>query len=216
MNIRNTLKHCLPYPITCAIARMVNRPFLEDIHRCERIVEYAWVIRNLRVGRLLDFGCAGSYFTEMLCQFGDVVGCDPRRTPVIAHPRLSYEWPLQSIGFDTILAVSVLEHHLPADEIVKDLLWRLHPKGQLMITVPTSATPLTFHGYRTFTQQDFQRWMLFGQERPCHLGGTFFRRTDRGWEMLNAAGHESLLNEQLPDSTEHQVNAVACVRLVKP
>ena len=221
MSFRSWVKHALPYPLTCAIARIINRPFLEDIHRNERIVEYAWVLAHVRGPRIADVGCAGSYFAEMLCFFGEVVGIDPRPTPRVRHPRFRRESKVSyGAPYDTVVCISVLEH-LPrtaARQLIWQMLEALTSTGQCLVTVPLSPVVQRFKGYQPYTLSEVYDWP------GCDTFSVFRREREGYWKMLNAdavdvhdgadATIEAIV-EHLPESTEHQVNAVACVRLTK-
>lgn len=141
------MKNLLPYELTCAVARLINRPFLEQESRCERIVEYAWVLNNMRPGRTLDFGYAGSYFARALCLFGPVHGVDLRHTPKIAHPQFIHFTSIPMVQYDNIVCVSVLEHHLDVRHWIKEFLQHLKPDGQILMTFPTGDGRV-FQGYR--------------------------------------------------------------------
>lgn len=202
MFLRSWLKHHLPYPLTCAISELINPPMLAQEQRSERLTEYSWVLHQMGKhhptgGRILDFGYAGSYFAEALCQFGQVMGCDLRRTPEIRHPNFHHVGELpRGDTFDTIVCLSVLEHYLDADSWVRRFMQQLAPGGQVLITVPTGH-PQHFRGYRTYLPSTILAW-------PGQVTIDYFHRTARGW--LAGAGF-------FPDSTEHQVNVVACVRI---
>lgn len=197
--MRSWLKHHLPYPLTCAIARLINQPMLAQEQRSERLTEYTWVLNRMKPGKTLDMGYAGSYFAEALCQFGPVIGCDPKRFP-ISHSDFSYEWPLASRGFNNIVCVSVLEHYLDYDAIVTDLIGRLNPGGQILLTFPTGH-PKKFRGYQNL-YPNTPRWNI-------NVEWTLFSRTEHGW----LPNHNPFI---FPENTEHQVNALACIRLTHP
>ena len=206
MTLRTRVKEMLPYWLTCAIARAINRPFLEDIHRSERIVEYAWVLSQVRGPRIMDFGWAGSYFAEMLCQFGTVLGVDPRETPTITHPNFQAVELLSEVAdgwSDTIVCVSVLEH-LPrwdAQRYGLELVRKLAPGGQLLITVPYGDEG-PFEGYQPFSGLEIARWPGFG-------GQTIFTRLPTG-------GWSAAWSEDPGPNLTHCVRRVACVRLHRP
>ena len=192
MSVRQWVKAHLPYSVVCAIARTINRPFLEDIHRNERIVEYAWVLHHVRGPLIADVGCAGSYFAEMLCFFGNVVGIDPRPTPKITHPRFRRETKVSyGAPYDTVVCVSVLEH-LPRTA-AKQLIWQmveaLAPAGQCLITVPCGRER-DFRGYQPFTPEEIAQWP--GEPQVA------------------------VVTRHFGPNQEHRVGHVALVRLVRP
>lgn len=220
---RTRIKQALPYWLTCAISRVINPPLLADLHRSERIVEYAWVLGELGKRHpfglpILDIGYAGSYLVEMECQFGPVVGVDPRRTPRIAHPQFVHRGPPTGPPYYppllyTGICVSVLEH-LAREEAGK-ILETLGRCQQAFITVPLAPTAHQFKGYRPFTLAEIWDW-------PGCVEFSVYRREDGWWRSLNGAfigvgmGQDMILEaivEHLPESSEHQVNAVALVRL---
>ena len=127
--LRHWIKSHLPYPVVTAIARAINPPFLADIQRCERLDEYAWVLKHVQGPRIVDVGYAGSYFAQMLTWWGEVTGVDPRDTPHIQSPYFRREWPWVSTGYDTAVCVSVLEHDLDRrkelEEAVQGIVRRL-------------------------------------------------------------------------------------------
>lgn len=226
MDVRNWLKHQLPYWLTCAISRAINPPFLSDLHRSERLVEYAWVLAHLGKyhppgQRIADVGYAGSYLAEAFCQFGPVVGIDPLKTPQITHPRFQASWPFRLSDLTpapyTGICISVLEH-LPREEAL-EIIDELCQLPQALITVPVAPLATKFRGYTPFTLSEIWDW---ADEASFEV----FRREPEGWWLkidgayLGAPeGTLTILNrlvEHLPESTEHRVNAVACVRLRNP
>ena len=225
MVIRSWVKAHLPYPLVLAIARAINRPWMEDLHRTERLTEYTWVLGEVARyhqdgDRILDFGYAGGYFDEMLCQFGQVTGIDPRETPPIKHPNFHREWPwAQPLGlYGTIVSISTLEHLPTARMWVEVMLSALKPGGQLLITIPCGAEPQQFKGYRLWSLRELLFW-------PNLTEFTIYRREQDYWQRLDGefcelaegveASHRAI-SEHLPESTEHQVNGLACLRFVQP
>ena len=198
--IRQMIKRWLPYPLVTAIARLINRPWLEDIHRTERLTEYTWVLRHMQPGWTLDFGSASSYFPEMLAQWGHVDTCDFREWPRIRHPQVQFVGTPPMRGqYDNIVCVSVLEH-LPRHTVwplISDLRRRLAPRGRLLITVP-SGHSAKFLGYQTFEPREMELWTPWIE---------YYKRTAAGW--CSATAHET----QYIHSTTHQVNALACLTL---
>ena len=212
MTVRNWVKHALPYAVTCAVARGLNPPFLADIQRCERLQEYAWVLGQVGQhhpvgGPLLDFGYAGSYFAEALCQFGAVVGVDLRHTPRIRHPWFAPQTTLDAAGgpYATIVCVSVLEHYLDVRAWVARLFASLRPGGQLLLTYPTTLdAPKRFRGYQELSVP----WGALGYLVNGH---EVFLRTGGGWLPYGVAARAQWLGP----NTEHRVTTLACVRLVR-
>ena len=209
MGVRGWLKHALPYPLTCAIARAIAVPFLAQEQRCERLWEYSWVLHHVKGPRIMDFGYAGSYFAEALCQFGAVVGVDPRNTPTIDQMRFrSVRQLVEAEGlFDTIVCVSVLEHYLSLEVVIPQLYGRLAPGGQLLITHPTSLwKPVQFRGYQEL--RPIWSQLIPGSEVATEV----WLRTSQGWM---AHSPEALRIFEGPNS-EHRTTTLACTRLVRP
>ena len=184
--LRTRVKEALPYWLTCAIARALNPTFLADIHRCERLDEYAWVLKHVQGPRIVDVGYAGSYFAQMLTEWGQVTGVDPRDAPHIPCPRFHREWPWIGTGYDTAVCVSVLEHLSREDAYA--LVERMYVRSkQVLITVPYGSG--RFMGYQPFTDEELARF-------PGRLEV----------ELVDYGGQNST----------HQVAQVAFVRLTHP
>ena len=230
MHLRTWVKEALPWWLSCAIARAINRPWLEEEHRTERLAEYSWVLAEIGKHHpygspILDIGSAGGYFDEALCHFGPVTGVDPKRDqPVIAHPSYRHEWPLSEgvEQYGTVVSVSTLEHLMLAEELIGQMLTKVVEGGQLLFTVPVGPEAHQYTGYRLWTVKE-----LCGLAAIAPMELTVFARREapRGhyWQRLSGqecGGQEgqgmdvSALLEHLPESLEHQVNAVAAVRLV--
>lgn len=209
LSLRQWLKHRLPYSVTCAIARAISVPFLAQEQRCERLWEYSWVLHHVKGPRIMDFGYAGSYLAEALCQFGAVVGVDPRDTPRIAHLRFHGVRRLAEVSgsFNTIVCVSVLEHYLPYKGLVQDLYARLEPGGQLLITHPTTLwEPYQFRGYQEL-RPEWPRLLP-----TASVATKVWLLTAGGWV---AESPEALLEFEGPN-TEHRTTTLACTRITRP
>ena len=151
----------------------------------------------------LDFGAAGTFFSQQLTLFGEVIGCDPR--PFHVHGVVR-EWPLRSRGFENIVVVSTLEHHLDIPFLLQDLLTRLTSTGQILITVPTGSARL-FRGYRNISPEEIQTiWP--GRKAVDY----FFKRQGGDWVRVSAL----ISHLRQPINTEHTVKLIACVRLTSP
>ncbi len=134
------------------------KPYLYDISRLERIVEYGWVLRNLGddVNTILDVGCAGTLFPIQLASLGyKVVGIDLRDYPY-THPNFRFvkgdvfdiDKLLPEEQFDAVTLISTLEHigilyrtedtiDLDADvKTIRILSRKLTERGKILITIP--------------------------------------------------------------------------------
>ncbi len=125
----------------------------------ERIVEYAWVLRELDkdVKVVLDVGCWGTYFPIMLASLGiQVYGIDLRDVKY-SHPNFTFihgdalnidSLIEENLQFDAITIISTLEHigilnrrdnEIDPDadvKLLKRLVNKLKSKGLILITVP--------------------------------------------------------------------------------
>jgi len=133
------------------------KPYLYDISKLERIVEYGWVLMNLGdCTTILDVGCWGTLFPIQLASLGyKVVGIDLREYPY-SHPNFRFIRGdvfergslLPNQKFDVIILISTLEHmgilyhtehslYLNVDRRVLSILSRkLYEKGRMLITIP--------------------------------------------------------------------------------
>lgn len=136
-----------------------KQPYFYDVYqKGERLVEYAWVLRNLDInkGKILDVGCWGTLFPIMLASLGyKVTGVDMKRY-LFKHPNFKFikgdllePSTMEKLGkekFDVITLVSTLEHlgielraeseiDLNADaRLLSMLKERLNPDGIIFIT----------------------------------------------------------------------------------
>jgi len=125
--------------------------FAQDhIAPSDRYIEYPFVIRNLPrpPAKILDCGCAGSFFPLILSSFGyDTYAVDIRKYSILN--RLEYQnfhFLRESICrtsfppdyFDAISAISTLEHiGLSGDEKAMQEIKRIvKPEGSILITIP--------------------------------------------------------------------------------
>lgn len=228
--MRTRIKEALPWWLSCAIARAINRPWLSEEHRTERLAEYSWVLGELGKHHpygapILDVGSAGGYFEEALCHFGPVTGVDPKReSPAIVHPDYTHQWPWHQEleRYHTTISVSTIEHLPDGEEYIGLMLASVIEGGQVLFTVPCGVQGQQFIGYRLWAITELCNLAMIA---PMELTVFVRREHPRGhyWQRLSGqfcGGVEgktmslSALREHLPDSSEHQVNAVACVRLV--
>lgn len=142
--------------------------FIPPLHDLpgSRIVEYAWVLRNLNLdrGTILDIGPGYSKFPILLASCGfKTYAIDIRDYPH-THPNLTLvkgdvrdnNLFLNNDQFDAITCISTLEHIDPDDvdngDIkatmkMKDLL---KPQGRLLLTVPFSKEYAIRDGERKY------------------------------------------------------------------
>ncbi len=128
----------------------------------ERIVEYPFVLQNLenKRGKILDVGCCDSDLSLQLASLGHKVwGIDVRKYEN-QHPNLIFvqsdisKTPFPSEFFDTIIAVSTIEHiglgygktplYNNGDKLAMKEIYRiLKPSGKLIITLPVGRKKVT-------------------------------------------------------------------------
>lgn len=125
----------------------------------ERIVEYPWVLKNLKLkmGRILDVGCCDSLLSCKLASDGyDVYGIDVRPYSE-NHPNLKFyqmdvrRTPFQDDFFDRIIAISTIEHielgsygnahsEIGDIEAMRELKRILRKDGKMLVTLPYAKT----------------------------------------------------------------------------
>ena len=135
----------------------------------ERIVEYPWVLRNLqlRSGRVLDVGCAGSYLShELIRQGHEVWGVDVKPYPE-APSKMKFcqvdikETPFPDKFFDAIVAVSTVEHIwigycgepcYPNGDLacMRELGRVLKDDGKLLMTLPYNRLYMITKSHRIY------------------------------------------------------------------
>ena len=144
------------------------RPLLQDISQNERIVEYAWVLRNIESenSRILDVGCYGTFFPILLASIGfEVWGIDTHNYKP-RHPNFRFvrgdirTAPLPQGYFDVITIISTIEHIGLRDdgdiECMKRLRQLLREKGKLILTTPYGK-PALFAGWRVYDMERLSR-----------------------------------------------------------
>lgn len=144
--------------------RVLSRLFPEYFAReplapTDRYIEYSFVIKNLPKppNRVLDIGCAGSFFPLLLASFGyETYGIDIRNYPIInklefenfkftKESSIRTQFPAEF--FDTVVAILSLEHigiggrYAIVEDLDGDLktmaeIWRiLKPDGTVFLTI---------------------------------------------------------------------------------
>lgn len=132
----------------------------EPLKPTERYIEYPFAIRNLPKppAKILDVGCAGSFFPLLLASFGyDTYGVDIREYAIINKIKFNnLQFVKEDIRktsfpdnyFDAITAISTVEHiglsgRHGSDEdpdgdknAFSEMKRILKPKGMILLTVP--------------------------------------------------------------------------------
>jgi SAM-dependent methyltransferase len=159
----------------------------------ERIIEYPQIIRWVKShSRILDLGCCSSRLPIQLASLGyEVYGLDVRAYPY-QHPNFHFiqqdlfQWQPQQ-KFDTIIAVSVIEHFgigeygdtiLEEGDIqaVTKLTSMLNEKGQFLVSVPFGKSGIT-EQYRVY---DTNRLKLLFKDFDW-ISATYFKRNETYW-----------------------------------
>jgi len=144
------------------------KPFLWDISRSERIIEYGWVLKNISLeqGRVLDIGCCGTFFPLQLAGLGfEVWGLDKKKC-TLRHPNFRFvqgnilEADLPPESFDIITLISTIEHiGLKEDgdhKCMEGLYDLLNKTGRVIVTAPFGKAA-TFKGYRVYDMERIRR-----------------------------------------------------------
>jgi len=132
----------------------------EPLKPTDRFIEYPFLVLNLpkAPAKVLDVGCAGSFFPLMLAGFGyDVYGIDIREYAILNRLKFNnFQFIKEDIGansfpdnfFDAVLAISTVEHiglsgrYGAGEDAFGDkkamlqIKRVLKPKGILILTVP--------------------------------------------------------------------------------
>lgn len=131
----------------------------------ERDIEVPFLLDHVRNGRVLDVGAdRGDYYTSSLKSRGiEVVTCDPWEAARADYPVHFLDMP--DVGkFDTIIALSSLEHFAPYEDnligclddvdVVNKMLGMLAGGGVIIVTVPFGKEKIYYDGERP----DFIQW----------------------------------------------------------
>lgn len=102
------------------------------------------IIENLRIGNILDVGCAGGEISEFATQIGhEVVAVDiaqPQKhlsKAIFVQHDLDKGLPLTINGkFDLIICADVLEHLRTPDKLLYELQDRLTDSGKIIASIP--------------------------------------------------------------------------------
>lgn len=157
-------------------------PPLYDL-KDSRIVEYAWVLRNMDLdsGTILDVGCGYSKFPIMLASLGyKVCALDLREYPKQSHVNFIFvkgdirdaNVPLPHADFDRIAMVSTLEHIGTGSEEERriddgDLKSLTHIRGllkrngKILITVPFGPKYIIKRGTRIY---DYEKLIMLTKD----------------------------------------------------
>jgi len=211
------------------------KPFLYDISHCERIVEYAWVLRNLDIekSKILDVGCCRTLFPIMLASLGqEVIGIDLKDYEY-KHPNFTFIKgnilvpPPQLLNqkFDVIISVSAIEHvglgnkeriiedgDIKAVEEFKKLL---KDNGTLFLTFGY-GNKFQIHKLSSLPNIPFGR--LYDEERIKRLSKGFeivkkdyFKIEDEVWNLCSVEEVKKFIYPEAWDKTM----SIICIKLKK-
>ena len=151
--------------------------FIPPLHDLpgSRIVEYAWVLRNLNLdkGTILDVGPGYSKFPILLASCGfKVYAIDIRDYPH-THPNLMFIkgdirddkiTSLYNVRFDAITCISTLEHIGLNDDVddgdikaIGRMRNLLKPQGRLLLTIPFSDKYVIKDGERKYDEERIKK-----------------------------------------------------------
>ncbi len=122
----------------------------EPLRPSDRHIEYPWAIKNLpKFGRVLDVGCIGM-FPLLLNVMGYITyGIDLREHPfknefIFIKDDIAYY--TNDEGFDSITAISTIEHIPESQKAIDNIYKLLKPEGTFLMTVPYGELKQTrFH-----------------------------------------------------------------------
>lgn len=125
----------------------MREPFLEPILRAMRIRRVLPFIRRHDNCRLLDIGCGweARFLRAVEPYITSGVGVD-FKAPDIAEGKIRTErltlvdrLPFAYASFELVTMLAVLEHLAEPEAILREIHRVLHPGGQLVLTVPSTA-----------------------------------------------------------------------------
>ena len=206
------------------LASKYIRPIL-GLTPSERIVEYPWILKNIRKGKLLrtlDVGCSGSFLShELIARGYDVYGIDFNEY-LEKHPNLKFhrldivDTSFPKNFFDQVVMVSTLEHigigtygdpkYEDGDNMTMNELSRILKKdGLMLITVPFSNRHTSGEWYRVYDMPSLKKLV-----EAAHL-----RFECIEWYVLS--GNRWFKFQKHSDILEEHktAKAIACLRLRK-
>ena len=204
-----------------------GHPFCGDT--TERIIEKAWVLRNLADvpggARILDVGCSESTLSIELASNGyQVTGIDVRPYP-LQHPGFQFvqadicDSPLESASYDVVIALSTIEHlglgwygdsqDESSDHVAMQQIHRLlKPGGLLLMTVPygqRATTPV----HRIYDSESLHRLLEKFEIQNAEYG---MKMDDRTW--ISPVPEERAA-QQRHDPASGAPSAVCLIRCAK-
>jgi 2-polyprenyl-3-methyl-5-hydroxy-6-metoxy-1,4-benzoquinol methylase len=144
-----------------------------------------------RAGRVLDIGCADGTLFRQLNYLSDGIGIDPEVTPQqlpnaqLVRGLFPADLP-DDRPFDAITMLAVLEHipHALQPPLAQDCFDHLHPRGRLIITVPSPATD---HVLRVLQALRLIHGMLLEQHYGYDVGQTPGLFGSAGFHMMRSS-----------------------------
>jgi 2-polyprenyl-3-methyl-5-hydroxy-6-metoxy-1,4-benzoquinol methylase len=148
--------------------------------------------------RLLDFGCGdGRLIRELVNNYSEVeaIGIDSSQRALLFANALLYN--VSNVSFfqklsdidskllpvDMIVAMEVLEHIRPAEvkSVINDFRYALNPDGFLIVTVPTTNTPVHKKHYQHFSIESFK--MITSEAFVC-VDYKYLHQSGKMWELV--------------------------------
>jgi len=217
------------------IGLITSKPLLFDISCCERMVEYAWVLRNLDIekSKILDLGCYGTLFPIMLASLGHKVTGIDRKDYEYKHPNFTFikgdilDFPPQLLNqkFDVIISISTIEHvglgskeNIIEDgdiKAVKELKKMLKDNSTLFLTFGYGGK---FQIHKLLSSPDIPFGRLYDEERIEKLSKGFeivkkdyFKIEDGVWNLCTIKEAKKFIYPETWDKTM----SIVCIKLKK-